>query len=158
MVTYRTLTVLRLPVRRLLLSLRSAWPANSECAADLHTQQASIGFRSPILWMTDTSPVWGSGSLALAIYGLAAGPSVVRPRPTPTISRHAIVPRGLSVQGKALLYARCSSAAGRSRLVLYASHGALRNLSLYPLSYGIITNVSKFSVKPLYSKRYCSLR
>jgi hypothetical protein len=110
---------------------------NSGCAADLHIQQASIGFRSPVLWMTDTSPVWGSGSLALAVYGLAAGPSIVRPQLTPTISRHANVPRSLSVQGKALLYARCSSATGLPRSVLYASHGALRNLSLYPLSYGI---------------------
>ncbi len=138
MVTYRTLTVLRLPVRRLFLSLGSVWLVNSGCAADHHIQQASIGFRSPILWMTDTSPVWGSGSLALAIYGLAAGLSIVRPRLTPTISRHAIVPYSLSVQDKTLLYARCSGATGLSRFVLYASHGALRNLSLYPLSYGIL--------------------
>ena len=110
---------------------------NSGCAANLHIQQTSIGFRSPVLWMTDTSPVWGSGSLALAVYGLAAGLSIVRPRLTPTISRHAIVPCNLSAQGEALLYARCSSATGLSRSVLYASHGALRNLSLYPLSYGI---------------------
>ena len=131
---------------------------DSDCVADLRIQQVSIGFRSPVLWMTDTSPVIGFGQFSSSHIRFSCRSSAVRPQLTPTIWHHAIVPCCLSVQGKVLLYTLRPSMTGRSRLVPYAFPGALRNLSLYPLSYGYLCLSTTCKIQDLdpFVKRFLS--